>query len=35
MSWDIQNETALEGPAPAPNTSAQMDIEYVKGWSWS
>lgn len=35
MSWDIQNETALEGASPKPNTSAQMDIEYVRGWSWS
>ncbi|MFE2563055.1 glycoside hydrolase family 16 protein [Streptomyces mirabilis] len=35
MSWDIQNETALEGASPKPNTSAQMDIEYVKAWSWS
>ncbi|TGB13871.1 glycoside hydrolase family 16 protein [Streptomyces sp. MZ04] len=34
MSWDIQNETALEGRAPAPHTSAQMDIAYVKGWTW-
>ena len=35
MSWIIQNETALEGPAPAPNSSAQMDVTYVKGWSYS
>ncbi|MGW7001404.1 glycoside hydrolase family 16 protein [Streptomyces sp. NPDC054933] len=35
MSWIIQNETALDGPLPAPNTSAQMDVTYVKGWAWS
>ncbi|WP_405888868.1 glycoside hydrolase family 16 protein [Streptomyces sp. NBC_01136] len=34
-SWDIQNESALNGDRAALNGSAQMDIEYVKGWSWS
>ncbi|WP_405883652.1 glycoside hydrolase family 16 protein [Streptomyces sp. NBC_01384] len=34
-SWDIQNESALNGDRAALNSSAQMDIEYVKGWSWS
>jgi hypothetical protein len=34
-SWDIQNESALNGDRAAPNSSAQMDIEYVRGWTWS
>lgn len=35
MSWIIQNEAALNGDRAAPNSSAQMDIAYVKGWTWS
>ncbi|QCX81241.1 Glycosyl hydrolases family 16 [Streptomyces sp. YIM 121038] len=35
MSWIIQNEAALNGDQAAPNSSAQMDIAWVKGWSWS
>lgn len=35
MDWDIQNESALNGESAAPNSSAQMDITYVKVWSWS
>jgi hypothetical protein len=35
MSWDIQNESALNGDRAARNSSAQMDIEYVKAWTWS
>jgi hypothetical protein len=35
MDWDIQNESALNGEQAAPNSSAQMDITYVKVWSWS
>lgn len=34
MSWIIQNEAALNGDQAAPNSSAQMDIAYVKGWAW-
>ncbi|MFI8872465.1 glycoside hydrolase family 16 protein [Streptomyces sp. NPDC055243] len=34
MSWIIQNEAALNGDRAAPNSSAQMDIAYVKGWTW-
>ncbi|MGW7002150.1 glycoside hydrolase family 16 protein [Streptomyces sp. NPDC054933] len=35
MSWIIQNESALDGPSAARNTWAQLDVTYVKGWSWS
>lgn len=35
MSWDIQNESALNGDRAALNSWAQMDIAHVKGWSWS
>lgn len=35
MSWDIQNESALNGESAAPNSSAQMDVTYVKVWSYS
>jgi hypothetical protein len=35
MSWDIQNESALNGDRAALNSSAQMDIEYAKAWTWS
>ena len=35
MSWIIQNESALNGDRAAPNSGAQMDIAYVKGWTWS
>ncbi|MGW2223807.1 glycoside hydrolase family 16 protein [Streptomyces formicae] len=35
MSWIIQNEAALNGDRAAPNSSAQMDIAYVKGWTWN
>jgi hypothetical protein len=35
MSWDIQNESALNGEQAAPNSYDQIDIEYVKGYSWS
>lgn len=33
--WDIQNESALNGDRAAPGSSAQMDIDYVRGWIWS
>ena len=33
--WDLQNESALNGESAAPNSSAQMDISWVKVWSWS
>ncbi|MFD1277345.1 glycoside hydrolase family 16 protein [Streptomyces kaempferi] len=33
-NWDIQNEAALNGDRATPNSSAQMDIAYVKGWTW-
>lgn len=35
MDWDIQNESALNGEAAAPNSWAQMDITYVKAWSYN
>ncbi|MEV8480349.1 glycoside hydrolase family 16 protein [Streptomyces sp. NPDC051173] len=35
MTWDIQNESALNGENAAPNSSAQMDIDYVRGWTWN
>ncbi|MFF7190504.1 glycoside hydrolase family 16 protein [Streptomyces sp. NPDC008222] len=35
MDWDIQNESALNGESAAPNSWGQMDITYVKVWSWS
>jgi hypothetical protein len=35
MDWDIQNESALNGESAAPNSSAQMDITYVKVWAWN
>lgn len=35
MDWDIQNESALNGESAKPNSSAQMDITYVKVWAWS
>lgn len=35
MSWDIQNESALNGESAAPNSWAQMDIDYVRVWSYS
>jgi hypothetical protein len=35
MDWDIQNESALDGSSAAPNSWAQMDITYVKVWSYS
>lgn len=35
MDWDIQNESALNGESAAPNSWAQMDVTYVKVWSWS
>ncbi|MBY8884376.1 glycoside hydrolase family 16 protein [Streptomyces sp. PTM05] len=35
MSWIIQNESALNGPSAAPGSWAQLDITYVKGWSYS
>ncbi|WP_160502825.1 glycoside hydrolase family 16 protein [Streptomyces sp. BA2] len=34
MSWIIQNEAALNGDQARTNSSAQMDIAYVKGWTW-
>ena len=33
--WDIQNESALSGPSAPPNSRAQLDITWVRGWSWS
>ncbi|MFE2486043.1 glycoside hydrolase family 16 protein [Streptomyces mirabilis] len=33
--WDIQNESALNGESAAPNSWAQMDIDYVRVWSYS
>jgi hypothetical protein len=35
MSWDIQNESALNGESAAPNSWGQMDIDYVRVWSYS
>lgn len=35
MSWDIQNESALNGESAAPNSYDQIDIDYVKGYSWN
>lgn len=35
MDWDIQNESALNGEQAAPNSWAQMDVTYVKVWSYS
>jgi beta-glucanase (GH16 family) len=34
-NWDIQNESALNGDRAAPNSSAQMDIAWIKGWTWN
>ncbi|WP_186319232.1 glycoside hydrolase family 16 protein [Streptomyces sp. SAJ15] len=34
MTWVLQNEAALNGDRAAPNSWAQMDIAYVKGWTW-
>lgn len=34
MDWDIQNESALNGETAIPNSWGQMDITYVKVWSW-
>lgn len=34
-NWDIQNESALNGDRAALNSSAQMDIDYVRGWTWN
>ncbi|MEW2578359.1 glycoside hydrolase family 16 protein [Streptomyces syringium] len=33
MSWIIQNESALNGDRAAPNSWAQMDIAWVRGWA--
>lgn len=33
MTWDIQNESALNGEHAASGSSAQMDIDYVRGWA--
>jgi hypothetical protein len=35
MDWDIQNESALNGESAAASSWAQMDVTYVKVWSWS
>lgn len=35
MNWDIQNESSLDGESAAPNSWAQMDIDYVRVWSYS
>jgi beta-glucanase (GH16 family) len=35
MNWDVQNESSLDGESAAPNSWAQMDIDYVRVWSWS
>ncbi|MFI8942741.1 glycoside hydrolase family 16 protein [Streptomyces syringium] len=32
MSWIIQNESALNGDQARPNSWAQMDIAWVRGW---
>lgn len=34
MDWDLQNESALDGSSATPNSWAQMDIAYVRVWSW-
>ncbi|MBT2386375.1 glycoside hydrolase family 16 protein [Streptomyces sp. ISL-11] len=34
MTWDIQNESALNGEQAAPGSWAQLDIDYVRGGAW-
>lgn len=35
MSWDIQSESALNGDVAKVNSSAQIDITWIAGWSYS
>ena len=35
MDWDIQNESSLDGESAKPGTWDQIDVTYVKVWSWS
>ncbi|MFE0048131.1 glycoside hydrolase family 16 protein [Streptomyces albireticuli] len=33
MTWDIQNESALNGERAAPGSWSRIDIDHVRGWS--
>lgn len=35
MDWDIQNESSLDGETAAPNSSDQIDITYIRVWSYT